>query len=158
ELPADRPRPPAQSFRGATEAALLPASLAAGVRALAEREGATPFMALLAAFAALLGRYTGQQDLLVGTPVANRARRELEGLIGFFANTLPIRADLAGAPSFRALLGRVRESCLGAYAHQDLPFERLVEELRPERDPSRNPLVQVVFAYQDAVRDVRGVG
>ncbi|HEY3110881.1 MAG TPA: amino acid adenylation domain-containing protein, partial [Chloroflexota bacterium] len=152
ELPTDRPRPPTQSFQGATATRRLPAVLVGRLRALAEREGATTFMALLAGFQALLGRYAGQSDVVVGTPIANRPRPELEGLIGFFANTLAVRADLSGAPSFRALLGRVKQSCLGAYAHQDLPFERLVEELRPERDPSRSPLIQTMFVYENAPR------
>ncbi|HEX7239970.1 MAG TPA: amino acid adenylation domain-containing protein, partial [Longimicrobiaceae bacterium] len=154
ELPTDRPRPSAQSFRGARHPFALSAGTAEGVRALARREGATPFMVLLAAFQGLLARYTGQDDLLVGTPVAGRTRPELEGLIGFFVNTLPLRARLGDDPSFRGLLARTREETLGAHAHQELPFERLVEELRVERDLGRNPLVQAVFSLEDE----RGAG
>ncbi|HEY2737238.1 MAG TPA: condensation domain-containing protein, partial [Thermoanaerobaculia bacterium] len=142
ELPADRPRPPVQSFRGATLALAVPA----GIASLARSEGATLFMTALAAFAALLGRFTGQMDLVVGSPVANRTAAGLDDLLGFFVNTLALRADLAGDPPFRILLGRVRETALSAYAHQDLPFERLVEELQPSRDPSRSPLFQVMLA------------
>ena len=105
-------------------------------------------MTLLAAFQALLMRYTGQEDIVVGSPIANRMRGEVEGLIGFFVNTLVFRGDLSGEPSFRELLGRVREVALQAYAHQDLPFEKLVEELQPERDLGQNPLFQVLFALQ----------
>ncbi len=149
-LPTDRPRPPTQSFRGASLAIDLEAELTDGLKALGRQEGATLFMVLLAGFQALLGRYTGQHDVAVGSPIANRTRSELEQLIGFFVNSLVLRTDLSGDPSFRSLLARVREVTLGAYAHQDLPFERLVEELQPERDPARNPLFQVMFALQNA--------
>ncbi len=145
DLPADRPRPATPSSRGATARAVFPLELTAALKRLAEGEGATLFMVLLGAYQALLGRYSGQADLAVGAPVANRARPELEGLIGFFANTLVLRADLSGAPTVRGHLARVREACLGAYAHQDVPFEKLVEELRPVREAGRNPLVQAVF-------------
>ncbi|MCP4663313.1 MAG: AMP-binding protein, partial [bacterium] len=148
ELPADRPRPPVQSHRGAKVSRPLPEALAESVKSLGRREGATLFMTLLAAFFALLHRHTGQHDLLVGTPVANRGRRELEGLIGFLVNTLVLRAEVVRDPEFRELLGRVRTAALGAYTHQDLPFERLVEELQPERDLSRSPLFQVMFAIE----------
>jgi amino acid adenylation domain-containing protein len=146
ELPLDRPRPPLQTFSGGHVGRELPAALAARLAELARREGATPFMALLALFEALLLRHTGQDDFVLGTPIANRNRSETEGLIGFFVNTLALRADLTGSPSFRRLLARVREATLGAYTHQDLPFEKLVEELRPERSLSHTPLFQVMFS------------
>ena len=139
-LPADRPRPPVWSGRGSVRSLALPPELVAGVEELGRREGATLFMTTLAAFQTLLGRWSGQNDLWTGSPVANRNRLELEGLIGFFVNTLVLRTRLGGDPPFRELLGRVRETTLEAYAHQDLPFERLVAELQPERDPSRAPL------------------
>jgi len=149
-LPTDRPRPPVARFRGATATLAFPAELVARLRRLAHDEGATLFMVLLCAFKALLSRYSGQEDIVVGAPVANRTRPELEGLIGFFVNTLVLRTDLSGNPSFREALARVREVCLGAYAHQDIPFERLVDELVPARDLSRNPLFQVTFQLQHA--------
>jgi aspartate racemase len=147
-LPTDYPRPTVQSHRGACHPFRLPAGLTEAVRALGRQHGCTPFMVLLAAFQTLLYRYSGQNDFCVGSPIAGRGRAETEGLIGFFVNTLVLHADLSGDPSFAELLGRVREACLGAYAHQDLPFERLVEELRPERDLSRSPLFQVMFALE----------
>ena len=150
ELPADHPRPAVQTFHGAHQSILLPKTVGDGLKALSRQEGATLFMALLAAFTILLHGYTNQDDLVVGTPTANRNRLEIEGLIGFFVNTLVLRTDLSDNPSFRDLLRRVREVCLGAYAHQDLPFERLVEELHPTRDLSRNPLFQVMFVLQNA--------
>ncbi|HEY4460884.1 MAG TPA: amino acid adenylation domain-containing protein, partial [Pseudonocardiaceae bacterium] len=149
-LPTDRPRPAVQRHRGANFTVDLPAHVAAGVRELARRSDATTFMVLFAGFATVLGRHSGQSDLLIGTPIANRTRPELEALIGFFANTLVLRADLTGDPTCQELLARVRESTIDAYAHQDLPFERLVEALRPERSPSHNPLVQVLFVLQNA--------
>jgi len=150
DLPADRPRPASQSFRGAIHRFDLPAGTLRGLRALAADAEATPFMALLAAFGVLLSRYAGADDLLVGTPVTHRTRPELQGLVGFFVNTLALRVDLSGDPSFRALLGRARATVLEAYAHRDAPFDRVVEAVRPERDASRNPLVQAVFALRDA--------
>ncbi|WNG56955.1 amino acid adenylation domain-containing protein [Archangium gephyra] len=148
ELPADRPRPPVQTFRGAHLTVPLPAGLAGAVKALSNEEGVTLFMAYLTGFEALLARYSGQTDLVVGTPISGRNRREVEGLIGFFLNTLALRVEASGDVSFRELLGRVRESCLGAYAHQDVPFEQLVDALQPVRDLSRSPLFQVMFVYQ----------
>ncbi len=149
DLPSDRPHPPIQTFNGAYRSRPLPTALAAALRSLAQQEEVTLFMLLLAAFQVLLLRYSGQDDIVVGSPIANRNRREVEELIGFFVNTLVLRSDLSGNPSFRTALQRVRELCLGAYAHQDLPFERLVEELRPQRDLSRHPLFQVVFVLQN---------
>ncbi|HZF10319.1 MAG TPA: non-ribosomal peptide synthase/polyketide synthase, partial [Thermoanaerobaculia bacterium] len=150
ELPTDRPRPPVQRYRGAyRKIALAPAETAA-LRALARRHGTSLYTVLLAGFAALLGRLAGQEDLAVGTLLANRQWEEIEPLIGFFVSTLVLRADLSGDPPVAALLARVREATLAADAHQDLPFERLVEALNPVRDPGRNPLVQVVFALQNA--------
>ncbi|HEX6288924.1 MAG TPA: amino acid adenylation domain-containing protein [Herpetosiphonaceae bacterium] len=149
QLPIDRPRPALPSGRGARHSFELRQPLAEALRTFSQREGATLFMTLLAAFATLLSRYTGQTDLPIGTPIANRARPELERLIGFFANTLVLRVGLDGAPTFRALLRRVRDLCLGAYAHQELPFEQLVEMLQPERDLSRHALFQVMFVLQN---------
>src|SRR5882724_10345567 len=150
ELPTDRPRPAVQSFRGATRPVGLPAALTRQARSLARREGATLFMVLLAGFETLLARYSGQEDLAVGAPVAGRTHREIEELIGFFVNTLVLRADLTGAPPFRELLGRVRETALAAHSHQDLPFERLVEELAPERSLAHAPLFQAMLVLQNA--------
>ena len=148
-LPTDRPRPAGQSFSGARESFTVSRDLSARLVELSRRENATLFMTLLTAFYVLLYRYTGEPDIVVGTPVANRNRKELESLIGFFVNTLALRADLSGDPAFRELLAQVREVSLGAYAHQELPFEMVVEELSPIRDPSRNPLFQVMFALQN---------
>jgi amino acid adenylation domain-containing protein len=145
ELPTDRPRPAVASGRSTKATIVLPAALARDLEALSRGEGATLFMTLLAAFKLLLARYSGQTDIVVGTPVAGRSHTELESLIGCFLNTLVLRTDLAGGPTFRELLGRVRETAVGAYAHQDLPFERLVEELQPARSLGHNPLFQVMF-------------
>ncbi|HVG11012.1 MAG TPA: amino acid adenylation domain-containing protein [Thermoanaerobaculia bacterium] len=150
ELPLDRPRQPLQTFRGARLPLALPADLTERLRTLSRGRGATLFMALLAAFKVLLRRYTGQEDLLVGVPIAGRNRSEIEGLIGFFVNTLVLRTDLSGDPRFEELLDRVRETTVGAYAHQDLPFERLVEELRPRRDLARSPLFQVMIGLENS--------
>jgi amino acid adenylation domain-containing protein len=150
ELHADRPRPPRQTFAGAYETELLPADLTRRIRSLARRERVTPFMALLAAFYALLYRHTGQSDLVVATPIANRTLPDLEPLIGLFMNTLILRTDLSGNPTFLELLRRVAATCLDAYANPDIPFERLVEVIRPPRDASRNPVFQVMFVHQKA--------
>jgi amino acid adenylation domain-containing protein len=150
DLPLDHPRPPGPSPRGDRRVLLLPPGLVTALRALSRREGVTLFMTLLAAFDVLLHRWSGQADLRVGSPIGNRTRAETEGLIGFFVNTLVLQATVDGAMSFRALLAQVKETCLGAYAHQDLPFERLVQELANERDPAQTPLIQVMFALQNA--------
>ncbi|HEX8149966.1 MAG TPA: condensation domain-containing protein, partial [Pyrinomonadaceae bacterium] len=150
ELPTDRPRPAARTHAGATHAFTISSSAADAVRALGRNEGATTFMTLLAAFQVLLSRYANQEDVAVGTPVAGRTRSEVENLIGFFVNTLVVRTDLSGAPTFRRLLGRVREVVLGAFSHQDAPFERVVEAARPGRSLSHAPLFQVMFALQNA--------
>ena len=149
ELPTDRPRPPQPSRRGAVLPLRIAPELTVALAALSRREGATLFMTLLAAFATLLHRYTGQDDVRVGAPIAGRGHADTEGLIGFFVNTLVLRSGFAGDPTFRELVGEVRETALGAYAHQDPPFEQLVEAVQPERDLSRAPLVQAVFALQN---------
>ncbi|MFC8723521.1 condensation domain-containing protein, partial [Kitasatospora sp. NPDC057198] len=150
ELPTDRPRPAVRSGRGAVHGFTLPAEAVRAMRQACRREGASAFMVLLAAFQLLLAKYSGQNDITVGTPVANRNRAEIEGLIGFFVNTLVLRGDLTGDPTASEFIKRVREQALDAYAHQDLPFEKLVEELHPERDLSRTPLFQVMFTLQNA--------
>ncbi|MDQ2831348.1 MAG: condensation domain-containing protein, partial [Chloroflexota bacterium] len=152
ELPADHPRPTTGEAHGATHSIPLPTAILDALKRLSQDENATLYMTLLAAFQVLLHRYTGRDDLLVGSPIAGRTRVETEPLIGFFVNTLVLRGDLSGDPTFRALLARTRETALDAYAHQDLPFERLVAELQPPRDLGRNPLVQVIFALQNAPR------
>lgn len=144
ELPTDRPRPPVQSFHGARQPVVIPQELAESLRELGESQNATLFMTLLAAFEVLLFRHTGQDDIVVGVPITGRNNPELANLIGFFINSLPVRTDLSGNPTFRELLGRVREAALGAYEHQDLPFEKLVEVSQPERDTSYSPLFQVM--------------
>jgi amino acid adenylation domain-containing protein len=149
-LPTDRPRPAVQTSHGARQAAVLPLHLSEALKALSRQENATLFMTLLAAFNVLLCRYTHQADISVGTSIANRTRAETEGLIGFFVNTLVLRTDLSGDPGFCELVQRVRDVALGAYAHQDLPFEQLVEELNPVRDTSHTPLFQVMFTLQNA--------
>ncbi len=149
ELPTDRPRPPIRTHNGTVLKTELPPRLSGALAALSRREGVTLFMTLLAAFDVFLWRYTGQTDILAGTPVANRTRRDTEGLIGLFANTLVLRTDLSGDPTVRDLLGRVRDVALGAYGHQDVPFAKLVEALNPERAPARSPLVQVLFGLQN---------
>ncbi|HYG63144.1 MAG TPA: amino acid adenylation domain-containing protein, partial [Thermoanaerobaculia bacterium] len=151
EIPADRPRHPGGTIQGGQRPFHLAAGVWGGLSALARREGGTPFMGLLAAFQALLSRATGQRDVVVGAPIANRTRPEIEGLIGFFANTLVLRLDLTGDPSFQELARRARAVSLEAYAHQDVPFEKLVVELAPERALGRNPLFQAMLVWQDAV-------
>jgi hypothetical protein len=148
-LPLDRPRPAAQTYAGATQTRLMPADVLQDLHRLCRQESVTLFMLLLAAFQVLLMHYTGEEDIVIGTPVAHRTRLETENLIGFFVNTLALRTDLSGQPDFRQLLARVREVTLQAYSHQDLPFERLVEELQPERSLSYAPLFQVLFVLQN---------
>lgn len=149
DLPCDRPRTPITSFRGDRTSLILSKSLTTALKKLSQQEGATLFMTLLAAFKTLLYRYTGQTDILIGSPIANRNRAEIDPLIGFFVNLLVLRSDLSGEPSFKELLAKVRKVALDAYVHQDLPFEKLVEELQPERDLSYNPLIQVMFSFQN---------
>ena len=150
ELPTDHPRPAVESHRGASATQLIAKGLVDRLASLCEREEITLFMGLLAVFQVLLERYSGQHDIIVGSPIANRDYAEVEPLIGFFVNTLALRTDLSGNPTYRQLLARVRETCLGAYAHQVVPFERLVEELQPQRSLSHNPIFQVMFALQNA--------
>ncbi|NMG19780.1 non-ribosomal peptide synthetase [Brasilonema bromeliae SPC951] len=149
ELPTDRQRPPVQTYRGAKHFVVLPQSLSQALSTLSRQEGVTLFMTFLAAFQILLYRYSGQEDILVGSPIAGRNHPEIERLIGFFVNTLVLRTDMSGNPSFRELLQRVRAMAMSAYVNQDLPFEKLVEELQPERSLSYNPLFQVMFAFQN---------
>jgi len=150
DLPTDHPRPPRESFAGAVQAFELDPARTRALRALARQAHATLFMVLLAAWKALLFRYTGQGDLIVGTPLAGRSHTRLEGLIGFFVNNVALRTPLADDPSFRALVARVRDTVLQAFEHQELPFDRLIEELADQRDPSRPPICQVVFNLQNA--------
>lgn len=150
ELPTDRPRPAVQTFNGATYSRVIPKSLSEGLTTLSLQSGATLFTTLLAAFQILLYRYTGQDDICTGVPIANREQAEIQGLIGFFVNTLALRTDLSGNPSFQQLLSRVRQVVLGAHAHQSLPFEQLVKALQPARASSYNPLFQVMFVLHNA--------
>ncbi|MBN3951615.1 MAG: amino acid adenylation domain-containing protein [Nostoc sp. NMS7] len=150
ELPTDRPRPVIQTFQGGIERFQLDASLTSALRQISQESGSTLFMTLLAAFVVLMSRYSGQKDLVVGSPIANRNRKEIEELIGFFVNILPLRFDLSRELTFADLLTQVRQVTQNAYEHQDLPFEILVEQLQPERKLNRNPLVQVVFVLQNA--------
>ena len=152
ELSTDRPRPAVQSYRGARLPLLVELGVKEELEELSRGEGATMFMSLLAAWQVLLSRYTGMEDIVVGTPVAGRNQRETEELIGFFVNTLVLRTDLSGGPTYREVLRRVRELCLGAYAHQEVPFEKLVDELQPERALSYQPLFQVLMTLQNAPR------
>lgn len=150
ELPTDRPRPARQSFQGAAPRVDLPVNLCEALRALSRQEGVTLYMTMLTAFVVLLWRYTGQDDLCVGSGIANRRWRETEGLIGMLVNNLVLRSDLSGNPSVRDLLAQVRETTLEAFAHQDLPFEKVVEAIQPARNLSHNPLFQVMFGFHDA--------
>jgi len=149
ELPAAKPRPAVQTFRAAKQWVELSREVTEGLKALGRQTGVTLFMSLLAAFDVLLYRYSGQTDLLIGTPIANRNRLETEALIGFFINTLVLRIDLSGDPTFIEVLQRVREVSLEAYAHQEMPFEKLVEELQPDRSQNHSPLFQVMFVLQN---------
>ncbi|WP_254648760.1 condensation domain-containing protein, partial [Streptomyces sp. GbtcB6] len=149
-LPTDAPRPASRSGRGARHEFSIPAELANQLRALSSGNGATLFMTLLAAFQVLLARYSGQDDIAVGTPIAGRRHSELDQLIGMFVNTLVLRVDLSEDPTFTQLLATTRRQALDAYAHQDIPFERLVEHLQPERDLSTTPLFQAMFVLQNA--------
>jgi aspartate racemase len=149
DLPTDRPRPPEQTFRGKRLYRVQPKALWSRLKALGREEHATLYMTLLAAYYVLLLKHTGREDLIVGTPFANRDRVETENLIGYLLNVLVLRVDASGDPTFRELLGRVRETATGAYANGELPFGRLVEELKPERDLSRNPIFQVTFVFVD---------
>ncbi|HEX7333867.1 MAG TPA: amino acid adenylation domain-containing protein [Pyrinomonadaceae bacterium] len=150
EIPTDRTRPAVQTHQGALASHSLGKQLSEQLNALCQKEGVTLYMLLLAAFQTLLSRYSGQTDIVVGTPIAGRTQVETEGLIGFFVNTLALRGDLSGNPTFKEFLQKVREVVLGAYANQDIPFEKLVEELAPERSLGHNPLVQVVFSLQNS--------
>jgi amino acid adenylation domain-containing protein/non-ribosomal peptide synthase protein (TIGR01720 family) len=150
DLPTDRPRPAVQTFNGAIEKFVLPPELVSGLKSLAQRQEATLFMTLLAVFQALLHRYSGLDEVRVGTPIANRNRREVENLIGLFVNTLVMQADFSADPTFTQLLNQVREMALGAYAHQDLPLETILDELKLDRDLSRTPLFQVMFTLQES--------
>ncbi|MEH2026360.1 non-ribosomal peptide synthetase [Nostoc sp.] len=152
ELPSDYPRPLEPRYQGARQSVLIPKSLTDALNVLSRQEGTTLFMTLLAAFQTLLFRYTGQEDILVGAPISNRHRSELEGLIGFLLNTLVLRTNLSDSPSFRQLLGRVREVALWGYTYQDLPFEKLVDALQIERDLNQNPLISVMFNLQNTPR------
>ncbi|MBA2680987.1 MAG: non-ribosomal peptide synthetase, partial [Ktedonobacteraceae bacterium] len=158
ELPTDRPRPPTQSFQGARLHFTLTRELTEAIEQLRRKNSVTMFMTIVAAFEVFLGRYTGQQDFVIGTPIAGRTEAELEPLIGFFTNTLMLRANLANDPTFIEVLRRVRDNALNAFAHQDLPFEKLVEELQPERSLSYNPLFQVLFAFQNLAEEQLALG
>ena len=159
ELPTDRPQAADPSRRAGSRWLTLPGPLVLNLRRLGRGEGATPFMTLLAGFQALLHRYTGQEDIAVGTPIAGRARPEFAAMIGLFVNTLVLRTDLAGGPDFRELLGRVRRTAMEAYAHQDVPFEQLVAAVQPGRDAGQSPLFRVMFVYQeDPLRELRMPG
>ena len=153
ELPTDRPRPPVQTFKGHTQHFEINQALSSQLKQLSQKQGATLFMTLLSAYVILLHRYSGQEDIVVGSPIANRNRSEIESLIGFFVNTLVLRTPLSDNPSFIDLLNQVRQMSLEAYAHQDIPFEKLVDSLQPERNLSHNPLFQVMFVLQNAPKE-----
>jgi amino acid adenylation domain-containing protein len=160
ELPTDHPRPAAQSFEGARQFLKCPDGMLENFKALSRKEGATLFMTMLAAFGALLYRWSGQEDMLIGTPVSGRSRTEVEPLIGYFSNSVVLRVNMAGDPSFRELLQRVKEVSLGAYSHQDLPFEKLVVEMQPQRDLSYSPMYQIMFSvgeHKDLGLDLPGM-
>jgi hypothetical protein len=148
-VPTDKPRPPIQTFSGTIETFTISSEISNGVRVLSRQSGVTVFMTLVAAFNILLQRYTGQDDIVIGSGTANRNRYETEPLLGCFFNWLTLRSDLSGNPTFRELLQRVRTVTLGAYAHQDLPFEKLLEKLQPERDAGHSPLFQVALTFQN---------
>ncbi|MGH7929303.1 MAG: condensation domain-containing protein, partial [Candidatus Binatia bacterium] len=159
-LPTDHARPAAQSYQGARQSIELSRELTAGLKALSRKEGVTLFMTLVAAFQTLLYRYTGQEDLTIGSPIANRTRTEIEGLIGFFVNTMVLRSKISGAPTFKKHLAQVKELALDAYACQDVPFEKLVEEIHPQRSLNHTPLFQVLFNMmnlEDAQLDLCGL-
>ena len=157
-LPTDRPRPAVQGHRGAGFGFVVDASVVESVGVVARGSSATSFMVALAVWAVVLGRWCGQDEVVVGAPIAGRDRAELEGLIGFFVNTLVLRVDLSGDPTFAEVVARVREVALGGYAHAEVPFEKLVEELAPQRDLSRNPLFQVTFQLFDSPASDGGIG
>ncbi|MCP4647870.1 MAG: hypothetical protein GY852_09105, partial [bacterium] len=157
ELPTDRPRPPVQTYKGSHIYFEIDADRTRSLKDLTRQSGATLFMILYAAFAALLSRYSGKEDTIIGSPIANRNHKQTEHLIGFFVNTLALRADISGDPAFTALLDQVKRTTLDAYEHQDLPFERLVDELNVERSMNHSPLFQVMFALQNA-SDLSGEG
>ncbi|HEX7314775.1 MAG TPA: amino acid adenylation domain-containing protein [Pyrinomonadaceae bacterium] len=158
ELPTDRPRPAIQSFRGASESFTLDAELSEAIKGLSRAEGVSLFMTLLAGFKVLLSRYSGQEEIVVGTPIAGREQIETEGLIGFFVNSLALRTEMSGGAGFREMLHRVEDVCLGAYAHQEVPFDLIVDELQPERSLSHSPLFQVLFVLQNTQRTTIRMG
>jgi hypothetical protein len=153
QLPTDRARPAVQSFRGERQSIEISEELAQGLKALSGKEGVTLFMTLLAAFQILLHRYTGQNDIVAGSPVSGRNRAEFESLIGVFVNIVVLRTDLSGNLTFHELLARVRETVVGAYAHQDVPFEKLLEEVQPVRSLSRSPLFQAMFVLENTPKE-----
>jgi hypothetical protein len=155
DLPLDRPRPKARTFHGACEMLHIPLEALRSLRELARQEGVTLFMALMACYQAMLSRYSGQEQIAVGTDLANRTTPETERMIGFFINLLAVKTDLSGDPTFRELLARVREGLLEAYAHQEMPFDKIVQELQPERSTTHNPIVQVLFVMQNVPRPKR---